>query len=149
MKTNYFKFLSVLVVVCCISVGFAACSDDDESSSDSPEKLLIGKWQPTKVMDENVANSSMFSVMKDDVLEIKSGNIVTYDENGTYYISQNYYPSKSTWSISYESTLLKTWVINFQGKGVFFFKEDFFIEKVDETTLIINNGVDYEFKRIQ
>lgn len=30
MKKNYFKFLSVLAMVCCISISFSACSNDDD-----------------------------------------------------------------------------------------------------------------------
>lgn len=35
MKKNYFKFLSVLVMLCCISISFSACGDDDEDDIDN------------------------------------------------------------------------------------------------------------------
>lgn len=34
MKKNYFKFLSVLVMVCCISISFSACGNDDDDNID-------------------------------------------------------------------------------------------------------------------
>lgn len=153
MKKTYFKFLNALVILC-VSLSFVSCSSDDDEKGDggSPEKLVIGKWQPTKVDGESVANDYLFSAMKDDIMEIKTDKTVTYDENGTYYgIDQttSLYPSKSTWSISYEPTIWKNWVINFKGDGVFFFADNFEIVKVDENTLILNNGLEYEFKRIK
>lgn len=32
MKKNYFKFLTVLVMVCCISISFSSCSSDDDNN---------------------------------------------------------------------------------------------------------------------
>lgn len=37
MKKNYFKFLSVLVMVCCFSFTFSSCSDDDNHGSGNTE----------------------------------------------------------------------------------------------------------------
>lgn len=34
MKKDYFKFLSVLVMVCCISISFSACGDDEDDIDD-------------------------------------------------------------------------------------------------------------------
>lgn len=66
MKKNYFKFLSVLVMVCCISISFSACGsddDDDNNGGSSDSSKLIGKWQMTeakvngKVQDPNSPSS--------------------------------------------------------------------------------------------
>lgn len=51
MKKNYFKFLSVFVMVCCISISFSACGSDDDDNNNGgsfDSSKLIGKWQMTE-----------------------------------------------------------------------------------------------------
>lgn len=152
MKKNLLYILTIFTFST-LFITFSSCNSDDDDKQDekNTEKLIIGKWQPTKAHGENVEDDYLFSCMKDDVMEINSDKTVTYDENGTFYginQTESLYPSKSTWSVSYESTLWKNWVINFKGDGVFFFADNFEIVKVDNNTLILNNGFEYEFKRI-
>ncbi len=144
-----------LLLVTVLMVGFSSCSNDDgpggSGNGGNPEQLLIGKWRPVKALGDNVASDDLFGSMVDDVLEFKANKTVTYDENGTFYgynLTQSFYPSQSTWTLKYDSELWKAWVLNIKGDGVFFFAANFEVVKVDNNTLIIDNGFEYEFKRI-
>lgn len=145
---NYAAMAMLLV----FTVSVVSCNDDDDGNDggNSPEKLIVGKWKPVKVFGDPL--SFIFACMSDDVLEFKSDKTVTYDENGTFYgynVTESQYPSKGTWSIKYDSELWKAWVLNLKGEGVFFFAENFEIVKVDDNTLIINNGMEYEFEKMK
>ncbi|WP_160111095.1 hypothetical protein [Dysgonomonas sp. Marseille-P4361] len=97
MKKTYFKFLNALVILC-VSLSLASCSDDDDGNGSRTENLLVGKWQPVSVSEESVNDrNSMFYSLRDDIIEFLGDKTVTYDESDTYYFSSKPDPNtKST-----------------------------------------------------
>ncbi len=151
MKKNILKFLSTLTILC-IGLNLTSCSDDDKGENTGTERLLIGKWQPVSVSGQPVNNSNnLFYPLRDDIIEFSADKTVTYDEGRIYYYSDEPDPNtKSTWSFRVEEFANEQiQVLNIAGKGVLFFREDFFIISVTDTKLVINNGFEYEFKRIK
>jgi len=139
---------AIMLALC---VGFASCSEDDDGGSGSgsgsnPESLLIGKWQP-------VRGVWIEDYMKDDILEFKANKTVIYDEKGTYYrpfeVALPILNTQTTWSVR---NVMGNWVLNFVEDDIlvrgFPYQADFNIEEITSTKLVLFNGYEYEFKRI-
>ena len=142
---------ALLLVLC---GGFVSCDKDDDGGSGgegNPESLLIGKWQPVSIGSFGLLED----YQKDDILEFKANKTVIYDENGTYHypfeVALPILNTQTTWSIRY-SNVLGEWVLNFVEDDIlvrgFPYQADFNIEEITSTKLVLFNGLEYEFRRI-
>ncbi len=153
MKKN-FLLSGWLLLATVLMLGVSSCSDDNDpssgSSGDNTEQLLIGKWRPVKVLGEDV-DKCLTPNMKDDILEFKADKTVTYNENGTYYcvygLCNEEEHTEGTWSLRNAPVGGTGWIVNLPQQ-VYYFVQDFFIMEITSTKLILNNGFEYEFERI-
>jgi hypothetical protein len=56
---KYFYYLTAVLMIALVSVGFTACSsdDDDESSLSFTKEIIVGKWKITNIAGNNERSS--------------------------------------------------------------------------------------------
>lgn len=103
MKKNYFKFLSVLVMVCCFSFAFSSCSDDDDEKSTN--SLIVGKWRllsASQGVDEDEAKW-IFNIKSDGTSTNGDGD--EYDDKGTWTLDDDIFKFTSRIGLSYQAEI--------------------------------------------
>ena len=88
MKKNYFNFFSVLLILCCVSFSFSACSsDEDDNKQEDNKSLIVGKWRmesSSQGIDEDEKNW-VFNIKSDGTYSNGDGD--EYDDLGTWSIN--------------------------------------------------------------
>ena len=143
MKTSIYLIAFYAIIT---TLGLTSCGENDNEIEGIENSNLIGKWKPYKFADHILTDyNSIFSECADDILEFKENGIVTYDENSTYYggLDKPCYDSYIT------SFILIGDELTIESPYCFLFAEKFKVEKISENELIINNGLEYYFKRIK
>lgn len=114
MKKNYFKFLSVLVMVCCISISFSACGDDDDIDNGGNTKSSL------TVDGKSVEITDLEAEYEDGVFAFWVNDVQTTDKR--VYIQAEF---SSKESINTETDVTSKFSILFQrNKGSEWFMQD-------------------------
>lgn len=93
MKKNYFKFLTLLTILC-LGFSFNSCSSDDDDEKDDFKSLIVGKWK----MHE--------ATPSEDFEPCDFNGYIYFNEDGTY----------SEFDYCTNSTLNGTWSI--EGRNI-------------------------------
>ena len=117
MKT--FRFIGMAIIAILIGVNFASCSsDDEEETTNSEYKTLLGSWQMSE-QDGDILITSSF----------------TFNSNGTYsftYAENGDDDEVYTGKFTYDANLHK--IICYEGNSNVI-DEEYFIAEVNSTTL--------------
>ncbi|MBB4038013.1 hypothetical protein GGR21_003939 [Dysgonomonas hofstadii] len=118
MKKDYFKFLSVMVVMCCFSLCLPSCSsDDDDEKEEDSKSLIIGKWKiesSSQGIDKDEKNW-IFNIKSDGTYSNGDGDET--DDVGTWVIDGNNFNYKSTiWGLSFSAEILELNKTHFTAK---------------------------------
>lgn len=118
MKKNYFNFFSVLLILCCVSFGFSACSsDEDDDKKEDNKSLIVGKWKmesSSQGIDEDEKNW-VFNIKSDGTYSNGDGD--EHDDLGTWSINDKTFNYKSTiWGLSFSAEIIELTKTHFTAK---------------------------------
>lgn len=118
MKKNYFNFFSVLLILCCVSFSFSACSsDEDDNKQEDNKSLIVGKWRmesSSQGIDEDEKNW-VFNIKSDGTYSNGDGD--EYDDLGTWSINDKTFNYKSTiWGLSFSAEIIELTKTHFTAK---------------------------------